>query len=80
VEAEFTTMPTAIYPNLSAEANIVLQTKEKALLIPRSLLVNQKFVILENGETREVKVGLMDYEQVEILEGISESDALVKPE
>jgi hypothetical protein len=73
-------MPTAIYPNLSAEANIVLQTKEKALLIPRSLLVNQKFVILENGETREVKVGLMDYEQVEILEGISESDALVKPE
>jgi hypothetical protein len=43
-------------------------------------LVNQKFVILENGETREVKVGLMDYEQVEILEGISESDALVKPE
>lgn len=80
VEAEFTTVPTSIYPNLSAEANIVLQTKSKALLIPRNLLVNQKFVRLENGETREVKVGLMDYEQVEILEGISESDALVKPE
>lgn len=79
IEADFVKAPDALYPNLTAEANIVIQQKEKALLIPRNLLVEQKFVFLVSGEKRLVQTGLMDYEQVEILEGITTEDALAKP-
>jgi hypothetical protein len=42
-------------------------------------LVEQHYVILSSGEKRLVQTGLIDYEQVEILSGISTADALVKP-
>ncbi len=79
VEADFVKSPEALYPNLTAEANIVIQSKEKALLVPRNLLVDQQFVVLANGEKRLVQTGLIDYEQVEILSGITKEDALIKP-
>lgn len=79
VEAQFVNQPDQLYPNLTAEANIVISTKEKALLIPRSYLMNDSTVVLENGEKRKVTTGLMDYTKVEILTGLTEQDALVKP-
>lgn len=79
IEANFSKKPEKIYPNLTAEANIVITTKEKALLIPRNYLVEDQFVLLENGEKRKVQTGLKDYQKVEILGGISNQDALIKP-
>lgn len=79
VEAVFVNQPPNLYPNLSAEANIEISTREKALLIPRNCLVDNQYVLLENGEKREVKTGLMDYKMVEIVSGLTESDALLKP-
>lgn len=79
IEANFLKKPAKIYPNLTAEANIVIITKEKALLIPRNYLVEDQFVLLENGEKRKVQTGLKDYQKVEILGGISNQDALIKP-
>ncbi|MBL7813971.1 MAG: efflux RND transporter periplasmic adaptor subunit [Saprospiraceae bacterium] len=80
VEAELLKKPNPIYPNLTAEANIVILSKEKALLIPRSILIDEEYVILENGEKRKVQIGLKDYQKVEILSGITENDALLKSE
>ena len=54
------------------------EVKEKALTIPRNYLIDNEFVYLANKEKRKVKVGLMDYEKVEILAGITVKDALVK--
>jgi multidrug efflux pump subunit AcrA (membrane-fusion protein) len=79
IEADFNKAPEKLYPNLSAEANIVIQTKEQALLIPRNLLVDQQYVLLANGERRLVQTGLADYEQVEILSGITTADELLMP-
>jgi multidrug efflux pump subunit AcrA (membrane-fusion protein) len=45
VEAEFARKPPIIYPNLTVEANIVIRSKEKALLIPRNYLVNDTYVL-----------------------------------
>ena len=50
VDADFTKRPETLYPNLTLEANIVLQTKEKALLIPRNYLIGDKYVLLKKGE------------------------------
>lgn len=80
VEAEFIDRPETLYPNVTFEANIVLRTKNKALLIPRNYLIDDSKVLKSNGDTVLVKTGLKDYKQVEVLSGISTSDELIKPE
>jgi multidrug efflux pump subunit AcrA (membrane-fusion protein) len=79
VEAEFNQLPEQLYPNISFEANIVLQKKENAILIPRNYIVNDSVVIKANGDKVTVKTGLRDYQKIEILSGISANDELVKP-
>jgi multidrug efflux pump subunit AcrA (membrane-fusion protein) len=78
VDAVFTIQPNNLFPNLSAQANIIIEVKEKAITIPRAFLIDNEYVYLENKEKRKVKLGLMDYEKVEILSGITIKDALVK--
>lgn len=78
VDAYFSKQPENLFPNLSAQANIIIEVKDKAITIPRAYLIDNEFVFLANKEKRKVKVGLMDYEKVEILSGITTSDALVK--
>jgi len=78
VAAEFTKKPPVLYPNLSTEANIVILSKEKALTIPRSFLINDSLVILENKETRKVETGLKDYLKVEIISGLSANETILK--
>ena len=79
VEAEFVQSPEILYPNISFEANIVLATKENAILIPRKYLVNDSMVIKSNGDKVVVKVGLKDYQKVEILSGLSPEDEILEP-
>jgi RND family efflux transporter MFP subunit len=79
VEAEFVQTPELLYPNISFEANIVIGTKEKAILIPRNFILNDSIVVKSNGEKVVVKVGLKDYQKAEILSGITESDELIEP-
>ena len=79
VEATFNNPPSVLYPNISFEANIVLQTKNNVLLIPRNYLLNDSLVIKKNGDKVVVKTGLKDYQKVEILSGISAMDEITKP-
>jgi multidrug efflux pump subunit AcrA (membrane-fusion protein) len=80
IEAEFVDPPKALYPNLTLEANIIIQVKEKALTIPRNFILGEQYVIREQGDTIKVVLGVKDYQKAEILEGITENDVLVKPE
>ena len=80
VEADFTKLPNHLYPNLSAEANIVITKKEKALTIPRNYIMEGEYVLLSNNEKRKVVVGLKDYEKAEIISGLTEKDELIKPQ
>jgi RND family efflux transporter MFP subunit len=79
VEAEFIKRPERIYPNITFEANIVIQEKSGVLLIPRSYLLKDSLVIKSSGDTLVVKTGLKDYQKVEILSGINKDDELLKP-
>ena len=79
VEASLITKPPALYPNLTTEANIIIQTKEKALLIPRNYLIDESFVMVKNKEKRKVTTGLKDYLKVEILSGLTVNDIILKP-
>jgi multidrug efflux pump subunit AcrA (membrane-fusion protein) len=80
VEAVFLTQPPVLYPNLTAEANIVIQEKKRALTIPVNYLVNDSTVLISKNKTRVVKTGLKDYQKVEILNGLSAGDIIYKPQ
>jgi multidrug efflux pump subunit AcrA (membrane-fusion protein) len=79
IEANFTNKPDQLFPNLSIEANIVIQSKANALTIPRYYLVNDSMVINQNQESIKVKVGLKDFKKVEILNGLKQNDIILKP-
>jgi multidrug efflux pump subunit AcrA (membrane-fusion protein) len=78
VDAIFSNQPNNLFPNLSAQANIIIEVKEKAITIPRSYLIDNEYVYLASKEKRKVKVGLMDYEKVEIVSGLTVKDQLIK--
>lgn len=80
VEGVFVDEPTVLYPNLTLEANIIIQTKENALTIPRSFIINDQFVLNSNGDTIAVQLGIKDYQKAEIIGGIDEKTVLVKPQ
>lgn len=79
VEAAFRSQPPRLYPNLTVEANILIQTKENVLTIPRAYLAGEDQVLLKNGRKRKVVTGLKDYQQIEILSGITKDEVLRKP-
>ncbi len=80
VEAIFREKPPALYPNLTVEANIVIQKKENALTIPRNYLTNGSYVQLKGGQLQSVETGIMDYDLVEITAGIDEATIIELPE
>jgi len=79
VEATFIKEPPILYPFLTVEANIVIHKKDRALTIPRSYLVSDSMVLLENNKPVKVTTGLKDYLKVEIINGISAEDNIIKP-
>lgn len=79
IEAHFIKPPPKLYPNLTAEANIVIQTKKKVLTIPKSYLLPGDSVFVADGAKRHVNIGLMNYETVEIVSGINATETIYKP-
>lgn len=80
IEAHFDNPPSKLYPNLTAEANIVIQIKKNVITIPKSYLVDNEFVLINNDEKCKVKIGLSDYQNVEILEGLNDIETIYKPD
>ena len=79
IEAAFVKQPETLYPNLTCEANIVIQQKATAITIPRSYLLTGDSVIVEGGKKRKVVTGLKDYQKVEILSGLTANDFILNP-
>lgn len=79
IEASFIKPPQKLYPNLTAEANIIIQIKQNAITIPKSYLIEGKYVLVNKEEKREVKTGLSDYQKVEIISGLTAEETIYKP-
>jgi HlyD family secretion protein len=80
VDAEFTEAETSFYSGLGAEGNIIIQRKEKTLVIPKGLLLSGDSVLVAiDGEQKKVKVtsGIATLDEVEILSGLDTSAELV---
>jgi HlyD family secretion protein len=79
VEAGFITTPALLYPNLTVETNILIQTKQKAMVIPRSYLVNDSMVLTGMNKLTTVVTGFKDYSKVEIIRGLTPEEYIYKP-
>jgi HlyD family secretion protein len=79
IEANFVKQPPTLVPYLTCEANIIIETKEKAITIPRSYLLEGDSIWIAAKTKRKVTVGLKDYQKVEILNGLLATDFIFKP-
>ena len=79
VEAHFIHPPAKLFPNLSAEANIIIQNKKNVITIPNNYMIDGKYVLMKDDEKREIKTGLKDYQKTEVLEGLKENETIYKP-
>jgi len=80
IEAHFVKPPQKLYPNLTAEANIIIKIKKNVITIPKSYLIQGQYVLVNKDEKRKVKIGLSDYQNAEILEGLKAEETIYKPQ
>lgn len=78
VEARFESQPEVLYPGLSGEANIIISKKDNVLTIPKNYLIDGTKVETDQGLVT-VKTGVENMEFIEIIEGITDSTLLLKP-
>jgi HlyD family secretion protein len=79
IEACFANTPPHLYPNLTAEANILISTKKNVLTIPRRFLTNENEVVLKDGTKKKIITGLKDYQTVEVISGLEKETTIKKP-
>jgi multidrug efflux pump subunit AcrA (membrane-fusion protein) len=79
IEAHFIKPPEKLYPNLTAEANIIIQIKQNTITIPKTYLIEGKYVLVNKDEKRKVETGLSDYQKVEIVSGLTAEETIYKP-
>ena len=78
VEALFDKAPNVLYPGLSGEANIIINRKKEALVIPKNYLVDDNKVQTDSGIVR-ITTGLESLDSIEVLSGLDSETAIYKP-
>ncbi|CAM1333458.1 efflux RND transporter periplasmic adaptor subunit [Tenacibaculum aestuariivivum] len=79
-DAIFIKSPKVLFPNLTVEANIIINVKKEVVTIPRNYLLNDSTVVLGGGDYQKVVIGLMDYDLVEIKSGITKNTTIQLPQ
>lgn len=79
MKARFTKAPKKLYMGLSGEGNIVVREGVKALVVPADYLLPGNLLETDNGKVK-VKVGLVNWDYVQILSGVDEKTLIYKPE
>lgn len=81
VDAEFVDAYPSVYSGLTVEANIIIQQKPKALVIPKSFLVGEDSVwVLKEEKEAKIKIekGIENFEWVEVRKGIKANTKIIK--
>ncbi len=81
-KVKFTEHPEGVLPGMTADVAFEIARKPDAILVPSKAVSNGHISILKNGKKEhvQVKIGLADLEQIEILEPqLSVEDEIVVP-
>lgn len=81
IEAEFNQSSKTLLPGFSADVEVLLEVKENVLFLPAQAVSGNERVLILNDEgileERALKTGIRNWQVVEILDGLSESDRVV---
>lgn len=83
IEAEIDTQQGRenLLPGYSADVEVVIATHDKVLRVPTSSIIEGKRVLIVNDkgvvESRNIRVGLGNWEFTEVLEGLAENDQVI---
>jgi multidrug efflux pump subunit AcrA (membrane-fusion protein) len=78
--ARCSTTPPIVMAGAQIQANIIVSTKEKALVIPRSYLRPGPSVMLSSGTIRPVRTGIITLDEAEIIQGIEDGEQILPVE
>ncbi|WP_158799199.1 efflux RND transporter periplasmic adaptor subunit [Pedobacter sp. L105] len=78
VEATFRELPPQHLNGTQLQANIIIEEKKNALVIPSFYLMDGDYVLSGKNKIK-VKVGILTLEWTEILSGLTENEALTQP-
>jgi multidrug efflux pump subunit AcrA (membrane-fusion protein) len=82
VDAVFTDTTQQAFIHSSVEANIIIQKKNNALVIPRAALIADDSVqVKQNGKTKiiAVQTGISTLDETEVIKGLDESSQVIFP-
>ena len=71
--------PRLLVPGLTGEANIVVDARDNAVIVPRRALFGKNVFVVRNGrvELRTVEPGFISLNEVEILHGVEPGDRVI---
>ena len=71
--------PKLLVPGITGEVNIIIDARDKAIVIPRRALLGRNVFVVKDGrvEVRTVEVGFASLNIVEILRGVDEGDQVI---
>jgi multidrug efflux pump subunit AcrA (membrane-fusion protein) len=81
VEARFAQEMPGLISGTQLQANIITKRKDNAMLIPHAYLVGDNKVLVKKGkkaDTATVITGIVSYDWVEILSGLTTNDVILK--
>jgi len=79
IEAHFMETVPHLFAGTQVIANIIVSTRKMALVIPKTYINSSNEVLLkEKRQSLKVKRGIEDTEWVEVLDGLKETDVLIK--
>lgn len=79
VYAGFVAAPDVLYPNLTVEANVLVQKKDQALTIPTAYLLGNDRVLTGPEDTVQVTTGIANMQWVEIVSGLKKEQEIYLP-
>ncbi len=74
--------PQLLVPGITGEVNIVVDARDKAVVIPRRALLGRNVFVVKDGrvEVRTVEIGFTSLNAVEILRGVDEGEMVIVEE
>lgn len=82
VEAKVAPVNLPLYPGSTVEANIIIRQKERALVVPKTVLASADSVwVVRDGERQRIKIdtGVDNMEAVEVVAGLDETSEVIVP-
>jgi HlyD family secretion protein len=73
-------LPSSLYLHSAIEANIIINTRKDALVLPKNALASEDSCwVKENRKRKKIKVetGIRNLDEIEILSGLTEKTAVI---